>query len=337
MTPQRAERRVAIPTNLSPDSMHVPAKGAIARLAGPTMGTGWSVQAVLPTGFDPAALQALITRDLDLIIGEMSNWEAGSDINRFNAAPAGSRFALPDAFRHVLTAALRIAEETDGAYDPTLGRLVDRWGFGPAKANAGRPNAEEVAALRERCGWRALGTIEDGTIIQPGGLSLDLSSIAKGYAVDRISASLRRHGVSHFLVEVGGELFGAGVKPGRLPWFVEIEHDAAGSGQSPLMVALHELAIATSGTERAFHAAGRSYSHTIDPRTGEPIDNGMVSASVLHHSCMEADAYSTALMTMGPEKGLRFASDRGLPAILISEDASGRHEWLSPKLAEMLD
>jgi thiamine biosynthesis lipoprotein len=164
---------------------------------------------------------------------------------------------------------------------------------------------------------------------------LDLSGIAKGYAVDLVARALRDAGSAAALVEIGGELSGYGVKPDGTPWWVAVDGDAG--AEAPIMAALHGLAIATSGCERCFTHAGKSYSHTIDPRTGWPIDNGMISATVLHESCMQADAYATALMVLGADAAIAFAETYGLAALVRHRTSGSLVERVSTQLQAMLD
>lgn len=328
-------RRVAIPLRFAREHVAPLTGGEIVRLHGNTMGTSWSVAAVAARGTDAGQLNTIITEALDLVIAQMSPWQPCSDISRFNAATAGTKLALPAEFRHVLQCALRVAAETNGAYDPTLGALVDLWGFGPRPAATLPPAQTDIDAALHACGWRQLVLTPDGSVCQPGGLRLDLSSIAKGFAVDLVAARLHAHGFSHALVEIGGELAGSGVKPDGTPWWVGIEH--RGSNPAPasgIVVALHGMAIATSGVERAVTVGGRRHAHTIDPKTGAPVEGGLVRATVLASSCMEADAYATAFMVMGVERSLAFAITHHIAALLIDE--TGR-EHVSPRLAAMLE
>ena len=306
--PANAPARVAIPLTLSVSPIR-PTRGEIHRLAGATMGTTWSVSFV---GTDTRAdsLRAPIEAALDRVITQMSPWEPASDLSRFNASAAAAGWqTLPAEFAGVIGCALRIAAETDGAYDPTMGSLVDLWGFGPVPRPAHRPAQEAVDRARLASGWRQLEfDPAGGRLRRLSAVHLDLNGIAKGFAVDLVASTLHAAGIQHALVEIGGELSGAGVKPDGTPWWVTIDRPVAGrlSKAMPL-IALHQLAIATSGSERSFAIGGQQFSHTIDPRSGMPIDNGMLTATVLHPSCMEADAYATALMVMGPEAGMAFA------------------------------
>jgi thiamine biosynthesis lipoprotein len=294
------------------------------------MGTDWSARMMLPPDVADD-LDALLRRELDQIVAQMSHWDGGSQLARYNRAPAGSWHALPPQFFAVMDYALSVHEDTGGAYDPAAGSLVNLWGFGPTgrydQAGFYAPAPEVVAAvLAQRQGHRPRLDRDARSLYQPGGAILDLSSVAKGYAVDCLALRLEALGVRHYLVEVGGELRGAGVKLDGQPWWVELEGvpDAAGSPVSQAVVALHGLAVATSGDyRRYYHHAHRRASHTLDPRTGYPIANGVASVTVLASTCMAADALSTALTVMGADAGLPFADERGVAARFLLRDADG--------------
>ena len=302
------------------------------------MGTSWSAKFA---GSAAAAqtLRRAIVAVLDRVVTQMSPWDAGSALSAFNKGRPGEWHELPHEFATVIATALRIAGETDGAFDPTMGPLVDLWGFGPQGRPQAWPSAADIARQRGICGWRQV-EFDPSTrrLRRLSACGLDLNGIAKGFAVDRALTTLRQHGLHHALVEIGGELAGAGLKPDGTPWWVDIDGPSAGSSVPALRVALHGLAIATSGCERFYADAGRQLSHTIDPRNGTPIDNAMVTATVLHESCMEADAYATALMVMGFDAGIAFATRHGLAAaIRFQRDATTIDERLSPALQAMLD
>lgn len=312
--------------------------GRVAVLAGETMGTSWTARVVVDDEARVPSLRMAIEASLAGVVAEMSDWEPESDISRFNRAPAGTWQVLPPAFFAVLEHALALAAATEGAYDPTAGRLVDLWGFGPTPASALPPSEADIAAARATTGWEraTLDPARRGAL-QPGGLRLDLASIAKGYGVDAAARALRAAGVAHFLMEVGGELLGAGLKPDRTPWWVEIEAPP-GAVITPIVAALHGLAIATSGNyRRFFDADGGRFAHTIDPRTGWPVDNRLASVTVLHASCMAADAMATALTVLGPDGGLTFASLHGIAAHFVIEAEGGFVERMTPAFGAMLD
>lgn len=291
-------------------------------LAGATMGTHWSVR-LAAAAPPPPALGIAIQRLLDDIVSAMSGWEPASDLSRFNRAAAGSWHDLPASLLDVLDTALSVARRTDGAFDPTIAALVDLWGFGPAAARMEPPDAAAIAAGIARSGWARL-TLDRAArrCLQPGGLALDLSGIAKGYAVDRVAALLADAGCRHALVEIGGEVKGTGLRPDGQPWWVEVEPPPVLAG-TPMRIALHGLAVATSGDyRRFFDHAGRRYAHSIDPRSGWPVANDLASVTVLHAECMLADAFATALLVMGPDDGILLAERNDLAALFVRGDGA---------------
>jgi FAD:protein FMN transferase len=312
-------------------------KGEIRHLAGTTMGTTWSVKFV---GSETAAhlQQPLVEAALARVIAQMSPWDGCSDLSRFNRSPLGEWQALPAELADVIRCALRIAEETAGAYDPTMGELVDLWGFGAQRPLSLPPSPGEIDCARRAAGWKQLEFDPSRSRLRRRSRArLDLNGLAKGFAVDLVTSALKAGGIEHTLVEIGGELLGTGTKPDGTPWWVAIDAPTCGLSHAMPLVALHQLAIATSGIERSRIVGDQNLSHTIDTRTGSPIDNGMVTASVLHASCMEADAYATALMVMGPESGMAFATRLGLAALCLFRSADGQiKEWISPQFEAML-
>lgn len=355
--------RVAVPHEIAGEP---PALGQpVHRLSGTTMGTTWSVAFVGPPGLRLGPIDSAIQRVCNDVIQEMSQWTSDSVLSRFNRAAPGSDHLLPEGFARVLQAALHIAELSDGAYDPTAGALVGLWGFGPAGlpaeadgagAGAGEghgrvstwprhddpqfrtPSPEQCD--QAHCGWQSLRWDAARRLLtQPGGATLDLSAIAKGDAVDRLSGLLTGLGLAHHLVEVGGELRGAGLKPEGQPWWVDLEPPQSDFALPPMRVALHGLSIATSGDYRKTYLdpQGQRVSHTIDPRQRRPVMHGLASVTVLHPSAMWADGWSTALMVLGPDEGLRLAEQQQLAARFVIRRPSGRFdERLSSALQALL-
>jgi thiamine biosynthesis lipoprotein len=324
-------RAVLVPLEIDPA---LPPSGSRPHsVAGVSMGTGWSARMMLPPGVE-AGLGTVLLGELDDIVAQMSHWEAGSLLSRYNRAPAGSWHPLPPQFFEVMDYALSVFEETGGAYDPAAGALVNLWGFGAHKrydqAGFYAPARDAVAAaLAQRASCQPQLDRAQRSLYQPGGAVLDLSSVAKGYAVDRLALRLEALGVRHYLVEAGGELRGAGVKADGQPWWVELEGvpDAIGAPIPQSVVALHGLGVATSGDyRRYFHHAQRRASHTLDPRSGYPIANDVASVTVLAPTCMAADALSTALTVMGVEAGLAYAEARGLAARFLLRRDGGLME-----------
>lgn len=339
--------RILVPPALSPLAIASREPNApVESLGGYTMGTSWSARFVLPPalGLSLPAIEAAIQQRLGDVIAQMSHWEETPLLCRYNNGAPGSWHELPAPFRTVLKCARDIARQTGGAFDPTIGAVVDLWGFGPAPARTEPPAQVEINAALALGGWQKLELdIAGRSLLQPGGLRLDFSGIAKGFAVDHVAEGLQQLGLRHFLVEIGGELRGEGVKPDASPWWISIERPADFPRLFPAAfpetrVALHGLSIATSGDYRRwFESDGRHYSHTIDPRTGWPIDNGVISATVLHPSCMLADAWATALTVLGAETAPALAAEHTIAAYLIRRNGDGVEEFLSPALREMLD
>ncbi len=305
------------------------------------MGTSWSAHLMLPPGVR-SHLGRQMQAELDAVTAEMSHWDPESTLGRYNRAPAGSWHALPPRFVEVLTYALEVAEASGGAYDPFAGALVNLWGFGPEQrydeAGFQAPTPSEVAsALAQRAALQPAFDRPGARLQQPGGALLDFSSSAKGYAVDRLAWCLEQHGVRHYLVEIGGELRGAGTKADGQPWWVALE-GVPGLESAPTVVALHGLAVATSGDYRRHFAHGAlRASHTLDPRSGYPIANEVASCTVLHARCMAADALSTAITVLGFDAGMAFAEERGLAARLLLRRAHGLEERTTGAWQAMLE
>jgi FAD:protein FMN transferase len=306
-------------------------------LQGQTMGTGWTARL---GGSLPAPLPVLrgeIEALLEAVNAEMSTWRADSVISRFNQATAGEAVDLPPGFASVLAAALTLARETAGAYDPTVGPLVNLWGFGPDGTRRTAPSGEAVAAARERVGWQRLDFDPAARrLVQPGGLYLDLSSIAKGHGVDRVVDHLHARGLRSVMFDIGGDLRVIGRRPDGQAWQIGIERPAEGLREVQTVVGMPaDQALATSGSYRNFFRdGGRRFAHLIDPRTAEPVDHRLVSVSVLHASCTQADALATALSVLGPDAGMAFAQARGLAVLLLEADAEDPGDPSAPRVTE---
>lgn len=329
----RPRNRVVLPPVHPGGPLLPPPPGLrLHRLTGAAMGTGWTVLAhAAPDAAD--TLRALIAAEIARTIALFSPWVAESEISRLNTAPGGD-LRLSPAFAAVLAPLLDLARDTEGASDPTLGALVDLWGFGPPgprPAAAPLPGGAGIAAARAVSGWRRVH-LAANRLHRPAGLRLDLSGSAKGWAVDQVSARLTAAGAEFHMVEIGGELRARGLKPDMQPWWVEIEQIHPGPR---LLVALNGMALAGSGDwRRQFTHAGRRYAHTIDGAAGWPVDNGVATVSVLHDSAMMADALATALMVMGPGRGMDFAAAHGIAALMVLHRGD---RIASPALARMME
>jgi FAD:protein FMN transferase len=292
------------------------------------MGTSWHVQLAPSLPTEAERLRDLVSVRLAELVAQMSHWEPSSLLCRFNHLPDDGWLSLPPDFATVISAALTVARRSHGAFDPTIGALVDLWGFGPPGAQS-EPDLQAIAQIKALTGWERLEFDPAARRLrQPGGTQLDLSGIAKGYAVDALARMIEAMGHHNFMVEIGGELAGRGMRPDGDPWWVELETPAGGLQR--LRIALHELAVATSGD----YVRG---AHTIDPRTGRPCPPALMVASVVHQSAMLADAWASALIVLGPSEGKELAAREGIAARLIARSPSGGcEEILTPALAAML-
>lgn len=281
--------------------------------SGETMGTIYHVK-VISTVFRPAgSLRDRIERRLEEINESMSTFMADSEISRFNAMEdAEETLAVSDDFFSVLQTARRLYELTGGAWDGTVMPLVDLWGFGPDGFSGVVPDRGEVEGRLGAVGFPGIVFGQGRTIskVRPG-LRLDLASIAKGYGVDVLAQLLRDLGYRNFLVEVGGEVRAEGVRKDGKNWRVGINRPRADAAFDDVYhaVALEGNALATSGDYRNFfEMSGRRYSHVIDPRTGYPVANGVVSVSVIADTCTLADGLATAMMVMGADAAVALAN-----------------------------
>ncbi|WP_447730028.1 FAD:protein FMN transferase [Pseudoxanthomonas suwonensis] len=316
------------------NATHASATG-LATLGGETMGTRWSARVAVRPSFDLHALHAIVQGALDEVVAQMSTWEAGSDISRYRRAAAGAWQALPDAFARVLDAALEVAAASGGAFDPTVAPLVELWGFGASRHPLQVPPAALLAQTRALTGWQRVQRRAEGReLLQPGGLALDFSAIAKGFGADLAAERLRDAGIAAALVEVGGEIRAYGRKPDGNAWqvLVEAEPDLETpvAQLPPRVLALDDAAVATSGDRwHHFEHDGQRYSHTFDPRTGTPVHQAAAAVTVVAADAMHADAWATALTVMGADEGLRFAEDHGLAARFVGRGTDGAVEAMT--------
>lgn len=275
---------------------------AIETFAGAAFGTGWRIS--LPEGTDTTALQAEIMTLLDTVDRQMSPYRPDSDVTRLNTAAAG-RCAAPADLLKVTQSALDLAAASDGAFDPTVGPLVARWGFGPIDGDP-RPN------------WSGLA-VESGSIVKDHArLTLDLCGIAKGFALDGLARLVYAAGHHDFFIDLGGEVFAAGQHPSGRAWHVGVEDPRPGAGGVAEVLALNNFAVATSGDrENGYTLGDRRYSHIIAPGTRQPVAGSIASVSVLAPTAMQADGWATALMAAGTAAGPEMAQHHGLSALFL--------------------
>jgi len=294
--------------------------------SGEVMGTYFRIKMV---GDDTQALQALEPQ-LEAVMSEvnesMSNYIPDSEVSRFNRLKAGQSMSVSSIFAVVIDESLKISKLSKGAFDVTLAPLINAWGFGEQGAIVRQPEPNELAQLAKRIGYQKL-EFENNTLTKlVDGLEINVSAIAKGYAVDRLAQTLRNAGADDFLVDIGGELVAAGHNLEGHAWRVGIEKPTI-SGGVQQVVKLSDKALATSGDYRNFLLVdGQQFSHTIDPLTLKPSFHKLASVSVLSESCSRADALATALMVMGEERGFVFAQENKLAVyMLVRETQSNEY------------
>ncbi|MEN0109441.1 MAG: FAD:protein FMN transferase [Planctomycetota bacterium] len=302
-------------------------------LSGPTMGTRYAVSLV---GGDEAAAQSLKAK-IDLRLAElnrrMSTYDPGSELSRFNASrEAGGWFAVSGETATVVAYAVAVADQSGGAFDPTIGPVVNLWGFGPGDAVDRPPEAARIDAALAAVGYGGIETRVGPPALRKasGEAYVDLSAVAKGYGVDAVCEVVAAAGYTSFMVEIGGEVRAAGRKPNGASWRIGVERADEplrfeGGRRLQEVVPLSDRALATSGDYRNFFEHdGVRYSHTIDPRTGRPVTHALATVSVLAETCMEADAIATALLVLGPTEGYDWAVERGVAALLVERSAEGQ-------------
>jgi thiamine biosynthesis lipoprotein len=297
--------------------------------SGPTMGTRYSVKVVMAPGDEAAHERVLdaIGRELDLANRLLSTWDAGSEISRFNRHRSTEPFPVAPETLDVLERAIRASELTAGAFDVTVGPLVDAWGFGPEGRGAAPPSPGDLSALRERVGYRLLRPDpKAGTVakLRPD-VACDLSALVPGWTADRIVAALTALGYPDLIVDLGGEVAARGRRADGEEWRVAVE--TPGSAATTPVLELADVAVATSGDYRNVYtdAQGRLRSHIIDPHTGEPVAHGLASVTVVHREASWADALATGLLVLGPEGGPALARRERLAARFVVRKADGSY------------
>jgi len=306
---------------------------------GRTMGTTYSVKvANPPEKFAADSFATRLQAVLDEVDGRMSTYIKESELSRFNDSRTTAWVEASQELVAVVHEALRISAISAGAYDITVGPLVNLWGFGPDPSVTTPPSKAAIRETLARVGYRHLHVRDSPPGIKKDlpGLYIDLSSVAKGYAVDRVGEELDRAGIGNYLVEVGGELRGKGKNARGLPWRIAIEQPLEGVRSVHSIIELRNLGLATSGDYRNyFEKDGQRYSHTIDPVTGSPISHTLASVSVLHPSAAHADALATALMVLGPEKGYELAVREDVAAFFIIKTPGGFSDRETPRFRQL--
>lgn len=278
-------------------------------LAGATMGTTYHIKIIAPRSDDMDAVQKRIDHRLEQLNQSMSTYRKESEISRFNRLTAvGKPFIVTTDFLKVMLAADAIYGLTAGAWDGTVHPLVDLWGFGRSGPIDVVPSQSAIMNALEKVGFKYIEISTEGYLKKRHPqVTVNLASIAKGYGVDAVAFLIKSLGYKNYLVEIGGEVFAAGRRQDGKPWKVGVNLPSKHATATEVYKALNleNRAMATSGDYRNYiEIGGRTYSHIIDPRTGYPVANGVVSVSVIAPNCTLADGLATALMIMGPSEGV---------------------------------
>lgn len=313
---------------------------------GMTMGTSYQVKLVLGQNASDNSvsienLDEQIKNRLDALNQIFSTYIETSELMQFNQAQIAQPQIISEDMQFVMSIAQEIYDLTDGAFDPTVAPLVNLWGFGPKATGDIIPQAEQIQHTRKVIGLNYLVLNKASKEAQrERDIKLDLSAIAKGYAVDAVVELLESSGIEHYLVEVGGELRAGGHKPNGDLWRIAIEKPSIDQSLSQgvqQVLSLQDVAVATSGDYRNyFEKNGKRYSHTIDPRTGYPVDHGLASVTVIEKTAIRADALATAMMVMGPEDSLMLAEEYNIPVYILVKEADGFKVQYSKAFAQYL-
>lgn len=312
----------------------------IWEISGGVFGTRYHINVVLTE--DRETLEDLsqgIEETLESVDGAMSTWREDSELSRFNQQQDQSEWTPVSAeLYEVLAASQTVAEQSGGAFDITIGPVVNLWGFGPEARPEQVPEDDELEQRLSRTGFRFLELdAEQQAIRAERPQYLDLSGIAKGYGVDAVARYLEEQGIDRYLVEIGGEVRVSGRKPDGSAWRLAVEEPVAQARQVNRVIAMDRNGMATSGDYRNYYESnGQRYSHTIDPSTGRPVGHQLASVTVIAETSMMADAWATAFTVIGYEEGYRLALQKNLAAYFIVREGDGFETYHTPAFATYL-
>jgi thiamine biosynthesis lipoprotein len=290
------------------------------QLNGKTMGTTYNVSIVLKgnSQVNLGVIKQAIDGKLSEIDLAMSTYKHNSELSRFNQLSIGHSIQISELTNAVVEEARRLSEFSHGAFDVSIAPLVDLWGFGGGSKDPNHiPSQSQIDSALETVGMNRF-KLRSNHLSKEKDVKLDLSAIAKGFAVDQIALLLGKNGITRFLVEVGGEVVTRGSSIRNTSWVLGIESPDKAGRSVYTRVFLDDSALATSGDYRNyFERNGVKYSHTIDPRTGRPVAHKLASVSVIADDCMSADGLATALMVLGEDEGFKFAQEHDISALFI--------------------
>ena len=307
-------------------------------LQGKTMGTTFHIK-YFPREATIASdlLLEKVNQELVNINQLMSTYIPDSELSLLNKTKANTEFVVSEDNRILLEESIRIHEISYGAFDVTIGPLVNLWGFGPDGRVTKRPEQELIEQTKQWIGSNSFELTGSKVIKKHDNTYIDFSAIAKGYGVDKVAELIASHGINSYLVEIGGEIRVQGVKPNDDNWTVAIEKPVSTERQVQLIIALNNVAMATSGDYRNyFEQGGVRFSHTISAATGQPITHNLASVTVLHESAATADALATTINVMGAELGLAFVEKHNIAAYMLVKSDDGFDEVVSSKFQPYL-
>jgi thiamine biosynthesis lipoprotein len=306
-------------------------------ITGPTMGTTYNVKFAPVDGVDKQKLTQQIEQTLIDINQLMSTYIPESELSRFNQWRSVEPFSMSAQTLYVLNEAKRLGAMSAGLLDVTVGPLVNLWGFGPQSRPVKIPTDELINTTKQQIGLDQLIIGETWASKTQPSLYVDLSTIAKGYAVDQLAELLVASNITNYLVEIGGEMRLSGLKASGIPWKIAIEKPETNQRSIQKIISIGTNAVATSGDYRNYYEEnGVRYSHLINPNTGYPIHHNLVSVTVVHSSSMTADGLATALNVMGKEKALELAHTYNIAVLLITREKGGYREYTSPKFEQLV-
>lgn len=276
-----------------------------------------------------------IIRELDKVDASLSPFNEKSIISKINR---NEEAVVDNYFYDVFNLAMQISEDTNGAFDITVAPIVNAWGFGFKSGSS--PTSQYIDSLKQFIGYKKVRIDKDKHVVkQDERIMLDCSAIAKGYGSDVVARLFNAKGIKNYMIEIGGEIVASGLSEKRLPWKIGItkpSEDSLGtSNELQTILNITDCAMATSGNYRNFYYKnGKRYAHTIDPRTGYPIQHNILSATVIAKSCAQADAYATSFMVLGLEEAKKILERHPqLLAYLIYTNKDNEYEvWHSPAL-----
>nr|WP_275138541.1 FAD:protein FMN transferase [Vibrio furnissii] len=300
-------------------------------LSGPTMGTSYNIKYIQQDGLPSSDdLHKEIDRLLEEVNDQMSTYRQDSELSRFNQYQGTDAFEVSTQTATVVKEAMRLSTLTEGALDVTVGPLVNLWGFGPEARPEVVPTDAELADRKANTGIHHLTVNGNSLSKDLPHLYVDLSTIAKGWGVDVVANYIESQGIHNYMVEVGGEIRLKGLNRDNVPWRIAVEKPTVDERSIQEIIEPGDMAIATSGDYRNyFERDGVRYSHIINPQTGRPIHNRVVSVTVLDKSCMTADGLATGLMVLGDEKGIEIAEQNHIPVFMIVKTDDGFKEIAS--------